>query len=109
MAEFTVSGRMSVAKLKQNFKEEFGATLRVYQGVKLADDAATVASLRKKGDVQKGSTDFKVSSNMQVGTFEQKFLDVFGIKVRVAEKDNRWTLLKSDTLGQVIGYSKPSK
>ncbi|MDR0829199.1 MAG: hypothetical protein LBN95_03695 [Prevotellaceae bacterium] len=105
MAEFTVSGRMSVATLKKNFKEEFGATLRVYNGAKFADEKATLVSLRK-GDAQKGSADFKASGNMQVGTFEQKFLDVFGIKVRISEKDDRWTLLKTDTLSQVMQYSK---
>lgn len=41
MAEFTLDGRTKVKTLKENFKENFGATLRVYTTIdckELADD-----------------------------------------------------------------------
>ncbi len=50
MAEFNISGRMAVKTLKKQFKDAFGATLRVYNGKKFADDNATLASIRT-GDV----------------------------------------------------------
>ncbi len=47
MADFTITGRMKVKTLKADFKENFGSTLRVYNGQKFADDDATLASIRK--------------------------------------------------------------
>ena len=49
MADFTISGKMKVKTLKTNFKEEYGSTLRVYNGQKFADDDATLASLVDSG------------------------------------------------------------
>lgn len=85
MAEFTISGRMAVKTLKKQFKEAFGATLRVYNGVKFADDDATLASVRK-GDAKGG--EFKAHGNMKVGNFEKAMMEHFGIKVQVAVADD---------------------
>ena len=48
MAEFKIDGRMTVRQLKENFKNEFEGTLRVYNGREKADDNATLAAIRKK-------------------------------------------------------------
>lgn len=85
MADFKVSGRMTVKSLRKQFKEAFGSTLRVYNGAKFADDDATLASIRK-GDAKGG--EFEVRGNMLVGNFEKKMMDEFGIKVQVASKDD---------------------
>jgi len=45
-----ISGRMKVKTLKAGFKENFGLTLRVYDGRSFADDNATLAATRK-GDI----------------------------------------------------------
>ena len=42
-----INGRMKVKTLKANFLEEFGLTLRVYDGRSFADPEATLASIRK--------------------------------------------------------------
>lgn len=86
MADFTISGRMKIKTFKANFKQEFGSTLRVYKGVKFADDDDTIASIASK-KIEPGS-EFKVNGNMKVGTFEEKMKDLFGIKVQVATKDD---------------------
>ena len=39
---------MKVKSLKEDFKSEFGGTLRVYDGRSHADDSATVGSVAKK-------------------------------------------------------------
>jgi hypothetical protein len=101
MAELTVSGRMSVATLKKGFKEAFGATLRVYNGARFADEKATLASLRGK-DAQKVSADFKVNGNMQIGTFEKKFKEVFDIKIGVANYADKFLLKDEETFGEVM-------
>ena len=48
MAEFNISGRMQVASLQNQFKEEFGLTLRVYKGNNFAEPSATLASISDK-------------------------------------------------------------
>ena len=48
MADFNIDGRMKVKTLKAQFKEAFGATLRVYKGPGFADDNATLASIRRQ-------------------------------------------------------------
>jgi hypothetical protein len=87
MADFSVSGRMVVKTLRQQFKENFNGTLRVYNGNKFADDSSTLASIRK-GDAKGG--ELTITGRMHVGTFEDKFKDTFGIKVQVANaKDDK--------------------
>jgi hypothetical protein len=96
MAEITVSGRMKVKTLKKDFQETFGASLRVYNGKRFADDEVTLASIRKDDATAKG--DLKVSGNMQIGTFEKKFKEIFGIAVQVADADDAKLLDDSLTL-----------
>lgn len=85
MADFIISGKMKVKTLKANFKNEFGSTLRVYNGQKFADDDATLASIRKN-DAKGG--DVKINGKMLVGNFEKKIFEEFGIKVQVATTDD---------------------
>ena len=87
MAEFKLDGRMKVKSLKENFKKNFGATLRVYKSVTckgaMADDNATLASLRAEG---KAGGELTVGGNLRVGNFENKIAELFGIGVQVADK-----------------------
>jgi hypothetical protein len=76
-----IDGRMKVKTLKEEFKKNFGLTLRVYNGNKFADDNATLASIRKN-DAKGG--EFSPRSNMKIGNFEDKMKELFGIKVQVA-------------------------
>ena len=93
MADFTITGRMKVKTLKADFKENFGSTLRVYNGQKFADDDATLASIRV-GEAKGGEV--KINGKMLVGNFETKILEEFGIKVQVADIEN--TKLISDSI-----------
>lgn len=88
-AELKVSGRMTVKRLKENFKNEFGGTLRVYNGREKADDNATLATIRRNDDAKGG--ELVCNGNLTVGSFEKKMLEVFGIKVQVASPDD-WVL-----------------
>ena len=81
---------MSVKKLKENFKNEFGGTLRVYDGREKADESATLASIRRNEDAKGG--ELICSGNKTVGGFEKEMQEVFGIKVQVATPDD-WTLV----------------
>ena len=89
MAEMKLSGNLKVKSLKATFKKEFGATLRVYKSKSckgaFADDDATLASIRAK-DAKGG--DLAVKGNMQVGNFEKKVAEMYGIGVQVANADD---------------------
>ena len=85
MAEIALKGQMKVKTLKADFKKAFGSTLRVYMSPtckgRMADDDATLASIRAEG--AKGG-ELKVVGNMQVGNFEKKIVEMYGIGVQVA-------------------------
>ena len=88
MADFTFDGRMKVKTVKAQFKENFGATLRVYTTVdckELADDEATLASIRAEGFA---GGEFAVKGNTKVSTFEKKVAELYGIGVQVATADD---------------------
>jgi len=97
MAELSVSGRMTVKSLKNQFKKEFGVSLRVYNGARFADEDATLASLRKGEDKAK-TGDLKASGNMFAGTFEKKFKEIYGIKVQVSSADDSKLIADNVTL-----------
>lgn len=85
MADLKINGRTTVRKLKADFKAAFGSSLRVYMSPtcrgKMADDAATLASIRAEG--AKGG-ELTVGGNKKVGTFEKEFVETWGIGVQVA-------------------------
>lgn len=89
MAEFKLDGRMKVKTLKENYKKNFGGTLRVYKSATckgaMADENATLASLRTEG--KKGG-ELVVGGNLRVGNFEKKIAELYGIGVQVATKDD---------------------
>lgn len=97
MADIKISGRMKVKTLKNDFKKEFGSTLRVYNGNRFADDEATLSSIRK-GNATGG--EFSVNGNTQIGTFEKKVKEQFGISVQVASPDDSKLLDNKITLSQ---------
>ena len=76
MADLNLNGRTKVKTLKAEFKKNWNATLRVYNGVKFADDDATLASIRQ-GDAKGG--ELKVSGNIKVGNFEDKMKEIFDL------------------------------
>lgn len=86
MAEFNISGRMTVKSLRKQFKDAFGATLRVYKGKQYAPEDATLASIRS-GEGSKGG-ELACKGNLLVSTFESKMQEIFGITVKVANPDN---------------------
>lgn len=99
MAEFKIDGRMKVKKLKENFFNEFGGVLRVYNGRCKAQDDASLASIRSN-DVAKGG-ELLCRASRTVGKFEQEMWDIFGIKVQVATKDDFILALDGITLAKL--------
>ena len=86
MADFKITGNMKVKSLKEDFKSEFGGTLRVYDGRSHAADSATVGSVAKK-TITKGS-EVSANGNLLVRTFEERIKEAYGIRVEVANADD---------------------
>ncbi len=99
MADLKISGNKKIKTLKAEFKAAYGSSLRVYTTPAargpFADDEATLASVATK----KGG-ELSVGGNMQVGNFEKKFAETFGIGVQVANKDDSKLADNSLTLVQ---------
>lgn len=99
MAEIALKSNMKVKTLKAQFKKAFGSTLRVYKSVSckgaFADDDATLASIRAEG--AKGG-ELAVKGNMQVGNFEKKVAEMYGVGVQVANADDSKLADNSATL-----------
>ena len=97
MAEIKLSGNKKIGTLCKEFKEAFGATLRVYKSTSckggFADPNATLASVRAEG--AKGG-ELKIVGHMQVGNFEKKIAEMYGIGVQVATADD--SALASDSI-----------
>lgn len=102
MADFKISGRMTVENIQEQFKNEFKGSLRLYDGNTFADPKATLASIRK-GDAK--GNEFSISPLMFVGTFEDLMMENYGIKVQVASLDNT-QLIHNQTELKLVKNSK---
>ncbi|MDY5858390.1 MAG: hypothetical protein SPK09_04080 [Porphyromonas sp.] len=83
--EIKIDGRLLVSTLCANFKEEFGGTLRVYQGRKRCTGG------EKVGDLVTATGTYECRSSKTVGGFEKDLKEKFGLVVQVASVDD-WVL-----------------
>ena len=86
MADFKINGNMKIKTLRANFTKEFGSTIRLYNGIKFADDDDTVGSIAKKS--VKHGQEVSANGRTHVKNFEKQMKDVYGIKIQVATKDD---------------------
>ena len=92
MAKFKITPTTTVAELKEQFRNEVGCVLRVYQGRSEASDEATLVSLgAKEGELE-------CRTSRTVGKFEEAFQNDLNLKVKVYTKDNWVKVLDSITL-----------
>lgn len=90
MADIKASGNTKVKTIKAQFKEAYGATLRVYTGMgkKPADDGETLASARHNNERPDGDGAVDLHGNMLVKTVEDRFMAEIGVKVQIATADD---------------------
>lgn len=84
-----INGRMKVKTLKEQFKADFGLSLRLYDGRSFANEDSTLASIRKEGDINIAG-EFSPRRNMLVGNFEEKMMETFGIKCQISGSDDSY-------------------
>lgn len=92
MATFKITPTTTVAELKEQYRNEVGGTLRIYQGRSEADDGAALVSLGAKEGV------LECRTSRTVGSFEKAFQDELNLKVKVYTKDNWVKVLDGITL-----------
>jgi hypothetical protein len=97
---FALDGRMLVSTAKKRFKEEFGLSLRIYDGQIFADEKATVASIRR--DAMDKNNEFNPAKNMKISTMESKVRELFGIKVQIAGSDDSYLCHDDLTLAAAL-------
>ena len=98
MADVSISGNMKIKTLKSNFNKAFGSTLRVYNGVKFANDDDTVGKIAKK-TVKRGEG-ISIHGRSKVSTFEKQMKETYDIKVQVAKADDSGLVDNDLTLTQ---------
>jgi hypothetical protein len=92
-----INGRVKVKTLKAQFFEEFGLTIRVYDGRSFADDNATLASIRRGESI---GGEFSPRKNTKVGNLEDKIKELFGLKTQIAGSDNSYLCDNKITLAK---------
>ena len=92
MAKFKITPTTTVAELKEQFSNEVGGVLRIYEGRSEAADRATLVSLgAKEGELE-------CRTSRTVGKFEEAFQNDLNLKVKVYTKDNWVKVLDGITL-----------
>lgn len=98
--EIKVDGRLLVSTFCERFKEEFGGTLRVYQGNKRLTGSEKVA------DIAKETGSYECKAMKTVGGFEKEIMERFGLKVQVASIDDWVLALDEMTLAKLKDIPK---
>jgi hypothetical protein len=77
--EITASGKMSVGRFEKEFESVFNVRIEIKIGKGLADNSASLASLRPKDFKGAKSANFKVAGNMLVSNVKKNILKTYGI------------------------------
>ena len=92
MAKFKITQKTTVAELKEQFRNEVGGVLRIYDGRSQAAETATLVSIgAKEGELE-------CRTSRTVGKFEEAFQEDLNLKVKVYTKDNWVKVLDGITL-----------
>lgn len=95
MAKFKITPKTTVAELKEQFRNEIGGVLRVYDGRSQAPADATLVSLgAKEGELE-------CRTSRTVGKFVEAFQKDLNLKVKVYTKDEHVSVLDGITLATV--------
>lgn len=101
--EIKVDGRLLVSTLCERFKDEFGGTLRVYQGQKRLTGSEKVSEIASK------TGSYECRGSKTVGGFEKDMMENFGLKVQVASADDWVLALDEMTLAKLPEIPKNAK
>lgn len=103
MAKFSIKETTTVGELKQQFVDQIGGTLRIYDGRSQADDDATLVSLGAK------TGNLECRSSRTVGKFEEAFQVELNAKVKVYTADDWVQVLSGVTLESVAKIKRQAR
>ncbi len=101
-ADFAIAPNKKLKTISEEFKMNFGLSLMIYKGVKLADGKMTINQLNEKTSaemVTKGEG-LKIKASMKVGDAEQAFKDVYGITVQIKDASGTKFVPNEMTIGE---------
>lgn len=101
-SDFTVAPNKKVKSVKKEFKDSFNLSLRIYKGSVFAEDSLTLKQLNEKTKattINTNGKEFTLRASMKVGDAEEMFKTAFGIKVQIADKDDKKLINNKLTLG----------
>lgn len=102
-----IDGRMTVQTLKEQFKEKYNATLRIYKGAtagrgaKKAEDELRLGQIADENANIAKLGELEIREEMTIAEFEKEFKDKFNIAVQVASAANRKLADNSMKLSEV--------
>lgn len=82
-----VSGRTTVSKFKKAFKDEFKVGIRVYNGKSLADENATLSSIKKTQGAL--NAEVELHGSMKVANVEKMLLEKLGVLTQIELSSNK--------------------
>lgn len=101
MAEIKVTKASTVKSIKRQFQKDFNCNIRIYNGIKFADEKMKISDLSKTDDP--GGT-LELGARSRVENVEKYFKATFGIKVQISNSDdtkladNKMTLTQAGKL-----------
>jgi hypothetical protein len=98
-ADFAIKAGMKVGEIQDSFMENFGLTLRLYHGVKFAEESKTlksISTLRKKNI----DDEITVQASMKVEEVVKLFKETYGLRIKLADRKDTHLLPEHVTIGQ---------
>jgi len=98
--EFSITHNMKVGTISKNFKEIYGGTLRIYDASNhIADENEAISKFASKGIP--GAEKFQAGPHLKISSFIKRLLDEYGLKVKVADSDDKKLMDEDLTLFQL--------
>ncbi|MDA9262410.1 hypothetical protein N9P55_01435 [bacterium] len=97
MASIKVTKASTVKSIKRQFQEDFNCNIRIYNGIKFADDKLKITELSKTDDP---GGNLELGARSRVENVEKYFKETFGIKVQISNADDTKLADNSMTLTQ---------
>lgn len=97
MATIKVTKASSVQSIKSQFSKEFSCNIRIYNGIKFADDKMKISDLSKTDN---SGGDLELGARSRVENVEKYFKETFGIKVQISNSDDTKLASNEMTLTQ---------
>lgn len=101
-SDFGIEPNEKIKTVQEEFKKNFGLTLRVYKGKVHADPEMTFAQLnqRTSKDIDWNADDMKIKKSMTIKQVEEMLDKHFGLTVQVANEYDTYCLGNHYTIGQ---------